>query len=102
MLDTNDQFKDVDFEEMPSVIDELHEKRSNKVPLELNSGGILDAELTANGNKPTAADIIAEVAGSLNVMIEDDKEDDKVDEDFSYELPIFPIASDIERAVEIL
>ena len=36
--DTDDQFKEVNFEELQSVIDELNEWHPNEVPLELNPG----------------------------------------------------------------
>ena len=44
---------------------------------ELNPGSLIDVdtELATNGNKPTDADIIAEVTGALNVSIEDDEAD---------------------------
>ena len=84
---------------MQSVIDELHEKRANEVPLEPNPGSLIDVdvELATDCNKPTDADITLK-QGELNVSIEHDETDD----DFSDEPPIFSIASDIERVVEIL
>ena len=51
--DDDDPFKEVDFEELQSVIDELHEKRPNEVPSELNPASLVDvySELVTNSKK---------------------------------------------------
>ena len=61
--DQDDLFKNLAAEELEGIINEFRERLPDEAPEELNATALLDinAELSANGGKPSDAEILAEV-----------------------------------------
>ena len=77
----------------------FRERLSDEVPEELNTAILLgvDAGLSTNGDKPSDAEILAEVRGEA---IQGEKEDDI---DVVYDkLPAPPLVFEAENAIEVL
>ena len=94
----DDPFKDItaDLEE---TITELRELLPGEAPEELNPTYLLDvdAELSTNREKPSDAEIIAEIRGE----VPDDE--DETDIDFVIDDPkVLPTEMEIEKAIEAL
>ena len=71
-----------------------------EAPEELNATDLLDvdAELSTNGEKPSDAEIIAEIRGEVP-----DNDEDETDIDFVIDDPKLPLTEiEIEKAVEAL
>ena len=71
-----------------------------EAPEELNTTDLLDvdAELSTNGEKPSDAEIIAEIRGEVP-----DNDEDETDIDFVIDDPKLPLTEiEIEKAVEAL
>ena len=71
-----------------------------EAPEELNTTNLLDvdAELSTNGEKPSDAEIIAEIRGEVP-----DNDEDETDIDFVIDDPKLPLTEiEIEKAVEAL
>ena len=71
-----------------------------EAPEELNTTDLLDvdAELSTNGEKPSDAEIIAEIRGEVP-----DNDEDETDIDFVIDDPKLPLTeTEIEKAVEAL
>ena len=95
----DDPFKDItaDLEE---TITEFCEQLPEEAPEELNTTDLLDvdAELSTNGEKPSDAEIIAEIRGEVP-----DNDEDETDIDFVIDDPKLPLTeTEIEKAVEAL
>ena len=77
----------------------FRERLPDEVPEELNTAILLgvDAELSANGDKPSDAEILAEVRREV---IQGEKEDD-IDVVYD-ELPAPPLAFEVENVIEVL
>ena len=95
----DDPFKDItaDLEE---TITEFCEQLPEEAPEELNTTNLLDvdAELSTNGEKPSDAEIIAEIRGEVP-----DNDEDETDIDFVIDDPKLPLTEiEIEKAVEAL
>ena len=95
----DDPFKDItaDLEE---TITELRELLPEEAPEELNPTYLLDvdAELSTNREKPSDAEIIAEIRGEVP-----DNDEDETDIDFVIDDPKLPLTEiEIEKAVEAL
>ena len=95
----DDPFKDItaDLEE---TITEFCEQLPEEAPEELNTTDLLDvdAELSTNGEKPSDAEIIAEIRGEVP-----DNDEDETDIDFVIDDPKLPLTEiEIEKAVEAL
>ena len=65
--DQDDPFKDLAAEELEETISELRERLPDEAPEELNAAILLDmdAELSTNGDKPSDAEILAEIRGDV-------------------------------------
>ena len=61
--DQDHLFKNLATEELEETINEFRERLPDEVPEELNAAVLLhiDAELSTNGDKPSDAEILAEV-----------------------------------------
>ena len=95
--DQDDPFRDLAAEEPEETIIEFRGRLPDKVPEELNAAVLLDidAKLSTDGDKPSDAEILAEVRGEA-IQEEDDI-------DFVYdELPALPSAFGVEKAIEVL
>ena len=68
---------------------------SDEVPEELNAAVLLDAELSTNGDKPSDAEILAEVRGEAI------QEEDDIDVVYD-EPPAPPSVFEVEKAIEVL
>ena len=77
----------------------FRERLPDEVPEELNTAILLgvDAGLSANGDKPSDAEILAEVRREV---IQGEKEDD-IDVVYD-ELPAPPLAFEVENVIEVL
>ena len=95
----DDPFKDLAAEELEETISEFPERLPDEVPEDLNAAVLLDidTELSANGDKPCDAEILAEVRGEV---IQGEEEDD-VDVVYD-EPPASPSVFQIEKAIEVL
>ena len=94
----DDPFKDItaDLEE---TITELRERLPEEVTEELNATDLLDvdAELSTNGEKPSDAEIIAEIRGEVT------DDEDETDIDFVIDDPkVPPTEIEIDKAIEAL
>ena len=94
-----DSFKDItaDLEE---TITKFREQLPEEAPEELNATDLLevDAELSTNGEKPSEAEIIAEIRGEVP-----DNDEGETDIDFVIDDPKLPLTEiEIEKAVEAL
>ena len=96
--DQDDPFKDVAAEQIEETINEFRERLPDEVPEELNAVVLLDidAELSTNGDKPSDAEILAEVRGEA---IQEEEDDIDVVYD---EPPAPPSAFEVEKAIEVL
>ena len=86
--------------DLEETIAELHERLLKGALKELNVTDLLDvdAELSTNGEKPSDAEIIAEIRGEVP-----DNDEDETDIDFVIDDPKLPLTEiEIEKAVEAL
>ena len=95
--DQDDPLKDLAAEELEETINEFRERLPDDVPEELNAAVVLDidVELSANRDKPSDAEILAELRGET--MQEEDDIDVVYDEP-----PAPPSAFGVEKAFEVL
>ena len=65
--DQNDPFKDLTAEKLQETTSELCERLPNEAPEGLNAAVLLDidTELSKNGDKPSNAEILAEMRGKV-------------------------------------
>ena len=95
--DENDPFKDLAAEELEETISEFRERLPDEVPGKLHAAALLDidAELSTNGDKPSDAEILAEVLGEAI------QEEDDIDAVYD-EPPVPPSAFEVEKTIEVL
>ena len=95
--DQDDPLKDLAAEELEETINEFRERLPDDVPEELNAAVVLDidVELSANRDKPSDAEILAELRGET--MQEEDDIDVVYDEP-----PAPPSAFGVEKTIEVL
>ena len=95
--DQDHLFKNLATEELEETINEFRERLPDEVPEELNAAVLLDidAELSTNGDKPSDAEILAEV--QEEAIQEEDDIDVVCDE-----LSAPPSAFEVEKATEVL
>ena len=93
----DDPFKDLAAEELEEAINAFHERSPDEVPEELNAAVLLniDAELSTNRDKPSDAEILAEVQGEAI------QEEDDIDVVYD-EPPAPPSVFKVEKAIEVL
>ena len=89
------------FADLETAIETLKDKRPNLVPegVDLTMLLDIDAEVSTNGAKPTDSEILAEVCGTNNAVLNDNDQDDD-DEDGA--VPTRPNTEEINQAIEIL
>ena len=95
--DQDDLFKNLAAEELEEIINDFRERLPDEVPEEVNATVLLDinAELSANGDKPSDAEILAEVR--REAIQEEDDIGVVCDE-----LPAPPSAFEVEKAIGVL
>ena len=93
--DQDDPFKDLAAEEHVETVNEFCERLPDEVPGELNAAVLLDfdAELSTNGDKPSDAEILAEVRREAI------QEDDDIDVVYDNQSAP-PSAFEAEKAIE--
>ena len=96
--DQDDPFKDLVAEELEETINYFCERLPNEVPEEPNTAVLMDidAELSTNGDKPSDAEILAEVWGEAI-----QKEEDDINIVYN-ESPAPSSAFEPEKAMEVL